>query len=38
MVAIGRDRLDISILPDEFLAEVHDMDRKKLAISNVQIQ
>lgn len=32
MAAIGLDRPDISVLSDEFLAEVRDMDQKNLAI------
>ncbi len=32
MAAVGLDRPDISILSDEFLAEVRDLDRKNLAI------
>jgi type I restriction enzyme R subunit len=32
MAAIGLDRPDISILSDEFLAEVRDLDKKNLAI------
>ncbi len=32
MAAAGLDRPDISVLSDEFLAEVHDLDKKNLAI------
>jgi type I restriction enzyme R subunit len=32
MAAIGLDRPDISILSDEFLAEVRDLDKKNLAV------
>jgi type I restriction enzyme R subunit len=32
MAAIGLDRPDISVLSDEFLAEVRDMDQKNLAV------
>ena len=32
MAAIGLDRPDISILSDDFLAEVRDLDKKNLAI------